>query len=294
MKNPLQIIIAQAVDIHMHIGPEPIPRKYSVRELIKSENNKIAGFVLKNHFMPTSPFIKTENNKQLILYGGIVLNNSVGGLNSDAILIACQLSDKPIVVWFPTINAKNFLAQSKFEIAPEWINDKKFISKKSSDVKPVNLLNKGKLTVEAITCLKTIKKCKAILATGHISPIETTILVNQALALGISKIVITHPIYQKIEMTNELQKEFANKGCFIEIPYSMYSIDKIPITKIIEEIKSVGFQNIILSSDMGQVYSPAPSVALGKFAQLLIASGIKEKELFRMLVENPKKLLDIR
>ena len=284
--------VKEFIDLHVHIGPEIFPRKFTVQTLIRKERGKINGMALKNHLYPTMPLINSvENDKEIVLIGSVTLNNYLGGLNPDAIYASAKISELPIIVWFPTINANNFLAQSKYEIAPEWVKDKNFISRKSSEVKPVEVLNKGKLTVEAIECLRMIKKCKAVLATGHISSKETIILVREALILGIKKIIITHPIYQKITMSNKLQKKLANKGCFIEIPYSMYSIDKIPIEKIVEEIKSVGYKNTVLSSDMGQIYSLAPSVALKKFAELLILSGIKEEEIFTMLVKNPKKLL---
>lgn len=290
--NNLKDIIRQTIDIHMHIGPEPIPRKYNVQELVNEEKNKIAGFVLKNHFCSTSPFIKeVKDAKGVELFGGIVLNNAVGGLNSEAIYSASLLTDKPLMVWFPTINAENFLRNSKYEIAPEWINDKNFQARYSEDVKPVAVVRNGKLIKEAINVLKAIKKCKAVLATGHIAWQESALLINEALKLGIAKIVVTHPIYQRINMPVKIQKELAVNGCFIEIPYSMYAIDDISMSKIVRQIKSIGPQSIILSSDVGQTFSPSPSIALTKFADNLLKQGVSYKELYYMFVINPKRLM---
>lgn len=276
----------------MHIGPEPIPRKYTVQELVNEEENKIAGFVLKNHFCSTAPFIKeAKNTKGIELFGGIVLNNAIGGLNPEAIYAASLLTDKPLIVWFPTINAENFLRQSKYEIAPEWINDKSFQARNAKDVKPVVVARNGQLTRETINVLKAIKKYKTILATGHIAWQESVLLVNEALKLGVTKIVVTHPIYQRINMSIKVQKELAEKGCFIEIPYSMYAIDKISVDKIARQIRIVGPQSIILSSDVGQTFSYSPSIALTKFANKLIEQGINYKELYSMLVTNPRLLM---
>ena len=121
------------------------------------------------------------------------MNNSVGGLNSESILAASYLSDYSLFVWFPTINAENFLKKSTYEIAPEWVNKKGFIARKSDQVEPV-ILYKNKV----IKILKMIKKCNAVLATGHISWQESMKLVKKALQIGVRKIVITHPIYQRI------------------------------------------------------------------------------------------------
>lgn len=293
MKN-LKDIIKQAIDIHVHIGPEVIPRKYTVQSLAKAEKSKIGGCVLKNHFYPTTPFIKVINPiKGMQLFGSVVLNNAVGGLNPDAVYSTSLVSDKPVMVWFPTTNAQNFLSRSEFEIAPEWVNKKGFKTRKSKDAQPVFVTKNGSLTKEALKVLETIKQCKAILATGHISWEESKLLIEEALDKGIKNIVVTHPVYQSIDMPVEIQKELAEKGCFIEQSYSMYSIDKIPIGKIAKQIKYVGSKSIILSSDVGQSFSPPPSEALLKFAVLLKREGISENEIYTMLVKNPRKLMSI-
>lgn len=290
----LKDIIRRAIDIHLHIGPEIIPRKYTVETLINEECGKIGGFVLKNHFYPTTPFIKkVKPPDKLRLFGSIVLNSAVGGLNPEAIYAANLIASMPIIVWLPTIHAENFLKQSPYEIAPEWINRKDFLARKAKDIKPVIVVKNKRLTKLAITVLQMIKRCNAVLATGHISWNESMLLANKAIDIGIRKVVITHPIYQKINMPIRVQKELAKKGCFIEQPFSMYSIDKIPIKKITEQIKQVGSRFVILSSDVGQTFSLSPSEALLQFATLLKSEGINENQLFDMMVRNPKRLLGI-
>lgn len=294
MKNKLKDIIRQAIDVHLHIGPEIIPRRYTAGTLAWEEKERLGGAVLKNHFYPTQPFInELKNKKRITLFGSIALNNATGGMNSEGVYASSLLSDKPIMVWFPTINAENFLKKSEFEIAPEWVKKNGFAGKHSKDVKPVVVVENGKLTKESMSVLKAIKKCNAVLATGHISWKESALLVNEAIGMGILKIVITHPIYQRIKMPVRVQKELAQRGCFIEQSYSMYAIDKIPIKKIASQIKEVGSQSVILSSDVGQTFSPSPSQALLYFAKLLKEEGINEDQLFVMMVSNPKKLLGI-
>lgn len=293
MKKSLEKIIKLAIDVHVHIGPEIIPRKYTVESLIDSERGKIAGMVLKNHFFPTSPFIEeVVSREKLNLFGSIVLNNSVGGLNPEAILSASQISSAPIIVWFPTINAENFLKKSEYEIAPEWVMKSNFSAKNAKEVEAVRVTVSGELTAEILKVLSMIKKCNTVLATGHISWEESKILSEKALIMGV-RVIITHPIYQRINMPTKIQQELAKKGCFIEQSYSMYSIDKIPIKKISQQIKAVGSKSVILSSDVGQPFSPSPSKALYKFCKLLMKEEIGLDELYTMLVINPKKLLGI-
>jgi hypothetical protein len=292
--NKLTNIIKQAVDLHYHIGPEIIPRKFNnVNELIINIKGKLGGVALKNHFYPTTPFIEEiKNKKEIKLIGSIVLNNYVGGLNPEAIYAASIISKDPIIVWFPTISANNYLDKTESEIAEEWVKKKNFKTRLSKNINGIYILNKsGNLIKKAVEVLNMIKKTSSILATGHISTNESKKLVEEATNIGINKIIVTHPIYQKINMPIEDQVYLVKKGAFIELCFSMYSIDKISISKIVYQIKKIGPINIILSSDVGQEFSPNPDIALYNFSKLLIKNGISLNMLETMLVYNPKKIL---
>ena len=295
MKNKqLEKIIRNSVDLHVHIGPEIIPRKYTVEELDKEESGKLYGVVLKNHFYPTSPLIKSTKARNIKLFGSVVLNNSVGGLNKEAVYASSLLLESPLMVWFPTINAEQFLKQSEYEVPPEWVGGSLEKSRKASLVNGLKVIDgNNKVNEKALEVLKIIKSTNSILATGHISWQESVALIEKAQGLGIKKIIVTHPIYQRIDMPVEIQKELANKGAFIEQCYSMYSIDKITIKKIASQIKVVSAKNCVLTSDVGQVFSPNPSEALKIFSKLLIQEGVTEKDLYIMLVKNPRKILGL-
>ncbi len=288
----IENILKRAIDFHIHVGPEIIPRKFTAVELVKKEDGKLGGAVLKSHFFSTVPFMKEVKKTGMRLFGSVALNNYVGGLNADIVRASAELSDSPIVVWFPTISAKNFLQKSKYEIAPEWVKSKNFKSRLAKEVRGITVADKnGELKVEAKNVLMEIKNYGCILATGHISWKESVALVREAAKIGIKKIIVTHPIYQKIDMPIEVQKELVKLGALMEISASMYTIDKIPIEKIIEQIKFVGAENCILSSDSGQAFSKSPSEVLKDFVGILIKNGITENEIKQMLINNPNKLI---
>ncbi len=112
--------------------------------------------------------------------------------------------------------------------------------------------------------------------------------------MGITKIIVTHPIYQRIAMPLEVQQELARKeGVYIEQCYSMYLIDDIPLKEIAMQIKAIGAEKCLLTSDMGQINSPSPSQAIKTFTELLKEQGITEQELMVMGEVNPRKLLGL-
>lgn len=286
----IEEIIKQAIDLHIHIGPEIIPRKYTAQSLAEAERGKLGGAVLKNHFYPTAAMFDQQSIKGIELYGSIVLNNAVGGMNPEAVYAASLVSKKPLIVWFPTINAEQFLCTNKYEIAPEWVEDKSLTLKTAKETTPVKVTKDGELLPQTKQVITMIAQVKGVLATGHIAAKESMLVAAYARSLQVP-VIITHPIYQHITMTIAQQKELAKLGCYMEQSYSMYSMDGIPVKEIAEQIKSVGPASVILSSDVGQTFSPSPSEALKLYCELLIEEGISKNELETMLVKNPRDFL---
>lgn len=294
----IQKILQQSIDLHVHVGPEIIPRKFTIPELAQYEKGKLKGIAVKNHFFPT---VAMDSRKKVslqepMIIHSVVLNHYSGGWNSDIIRASAELSPHPIIVWFSTLHTECFLSHTKYEIAEEWIDQTKRKSvtlRKAKDITRLTLFKKnGQLKQEVIDVLRTIKKYNAILATGHLSWQESEKLVTYAIKeVGIKKVIITHPIYQKIAMPIAVQIRLAKLGAYMEQCYSMYSIDKIPLEKIAEAIKLIGAKNSILSSDVGQTFSKNPSEALKEFVKELHKRGISEYEIKQMLISNPSKLI---
>ncbi len=291
-------IIKKAIDLHVHVGPEIIPRKFILPELLKEEANKLGGVGVKNHFFPIIGDTKRSAIKPgcPLVISSITLNHYVGGFNAAAVRCLAEISANPIIVWFPTIHSENILKNQKFEIPGEWIDvetRKQFKFRPTKFIKGLKIFDeKMKISREVKEVLVEIKKSDAILATGHISWQESQSLVKFAVnKIGLKKIIITHPIYQKIDMPIDIQKKLTKLGALVEHCFSMYSIDKISIKKIVEQIKFVGAANCILSSDVGQIFSLTPSEALKQFVKLLKKEGINENEIKIMLIKNPRRLI---
>ena len=291
--NQLNQIIRQTIDMHVHIGPEVIPRKFTAAGLVRAQRGKLAGAVAKNHCYPTVFATAKVPAGDFRLVPGLVLNNFVGGLNPDAVYATALLANGPFVVWLPTTHAEQFLAESEYEIAPEWVADKRLTLRRSKDVTPVLVSRNGRLTAAARRTIDAVAAAGAVLATGHISWRETELVAAYAQRAGVRAVIVTHPIYQHIQMPIDVQRRLAAQGCFMEQCYSMYKLDSIPIATIAAEVKAVGAQSIILSSDVGQAFSPDPDQALMEFGQLLMKQGITLPDLRTMLVDNPRRILGI-
>lgn len=290
-------IIKKAIDLHVHVGPEVIPRKFNVPDLLKNQKRKIRGIGIKNHFFPSVYAPKEVRAGEPFIINSIVLNWYMGGFNPKAVQSVAEISNKPIIVWFPTLHTEGFLASQTYEIPKEWLDESvrdSIILRKTRDITPLRVTDvKGNIRPEVLSVLETIKEYDAILATGHLSWQESRVLVKAAKELyGIERIIVTHPIYQKINMPIMVQKELANMGAYIEQCYSMYTIDNIEMKNIAKQIQEVGAENCIMSSDVGQSFSLDPDRALADFAERLEKEGVLKQDIKIMLVDNPAKLTD--
>lgn len=59
-------IVKNSIDLHVHVGPELIPRRFTLEELIKHEEGKMRGFGIKSHFLPINS-VDNEVNSKLII-----------------------------------------------------------------------------------------------------------------------------------------------------------------------------------------------------------------------------------
>ena len=145
--------------------------------------------------------LSVDKESQPIIIHSVALNNYVGGFNPDVVRATADLARRPIIVWFPTIHAKNFLKTQKLEIPPEWLpsGKRKNVSRPSDSVEGLTILDSaGRIKSSVKKVLKAIKETNSILATGHLGWNESAKLVRYAINKeGIKKIIITHPIYQR-------------------------------------------------------------------------------------------------
>lgn len=298
----LDELIKNSYDLHYHIGPDILPRKQTVEQLLEEEAGKIAGVGLKAHSFSTILSIKAaeinHGKTDLELIGSITLNYFMGGFNPSAVYASATMSqDHPIIVWFPTVHAENHLINNKsnYEIPPEWIGDPKFKPRTKDDLKAIKCTNwAGKLIRKAEYVLSMVEEHDCILATGHVSWKEAEKIAKESLERGI-KTVITHPMQRDIDMPLEVQAELADRGAIIEWAYIMYldrdNPEDYPPGLQADYIKEIGVENCMLVSDGGQVRNPGPSQCLKDYVKLLEPEGFTYGDFEKMLVKNPKELI---
>ena len=284
-----------AIDIHIHSVPSHFPRLVDHVEAAEGARKMdMKAVVLKCHHGYTSDrmYFVRKLVAGIDVYGGVVLNNAVGGINPFAVEAAINYGAK--IVWFPTLSAKNHLDQMG---APEFGSSMKQKTKRKMTEKPITVLDeRGNLIPEVYDVIDLIAEHDITLATGHLSIPEARQVIKAAKKRKVKRLYVNHPEYI-INGTIEEQKELAGMGAFMEhLAIFMYPMwpTKAGIDGIVEMIKAVGPERTVLATDLGQVHNPPPWEGLRMFLEVLLEKGIPQEHLKRMVQDNPAYLLNIQ
>lgn len=263
-----------AYDLHIHTGPDVIPRKLTDSQAVEQAKREgMAGITLKSHVGSTAGRAASMNERypDFRTVSGLVLNRQVGGLNPYAVEAFGKMNGD--IVWMPTMDAENFRTFKGF-----------------SDGITI-LTPEGEIKSEVIEILELIKKYDLVLASGHLSPDETVILMDKAAETGIRKLWITHITHPACSLSIEQQRHCAELGAMIEHSCGHIIEGQSTFEKSLREIRAVGAEHIILSSDTGQVKFPYPTIAFSWYLEELHREGITKEEICQMVHMNPETLL---
>lgn len=281
------------VDLHIHLAPDVAKRACDDHEFANdAERIGYGGFVLKDHYSSTAAraYDLRKLHPKLAIRGGLTLNHAVGGFNPDAVEAAIMLGAAQI--WMPTFGAQNHYNHFGVYGLPGLVPVKQVRTARNPTEKlGLTILNSGsggvKREVEEI--LSLVADSNVILGTGHLDISEIYVLLDAAKRAGVKKFLVTHPEFIATNWSAEDQKKLAERGAILEHCANMNFEPKLWA----KNIKSVGADRCVLSSDSGQLKKGHPAVAMSDFLEALAAEGITESEIETMSRQNPMKLLDL-
>lgn len=153
----------------------------------------------------------------------------------------------------------------------------------------------GELKPAAIEILDEIKDQQAVLNGGHMYPEYIKTLFAAAKERGMKRLVVSHPDFV-IGADPELCRELIELGAFVEHEVGMYDPEgtqKWDPKQLLTWIEKLGPEHIVLASDFGQQANPKPVDAWMRVGEALLDLGVPEKDLRRMVRDNPTYLLDL-
>jgi len=279
MRNP--DFLEGAADLHVHSSPDVDPRRFDDIELAQEAARAgMAALLIKSHQNSTveRASLVSKIVPEIQVFGGLVLNDTVGGLNPAAVRLALRMGAKEI--WMPTRSARNHRRAC------------------GEGDEGIEILDSdGRLVPVIDSILDLIAGSDCILGAGHLSPWESVALICRARERGVRRILVTHPEWTATFFPIELQRDLAAgsgvsfERCFVS---TTHRCGFTPMKTIADAIAEVGVETTILSTDLGQPDTPPPVDGMQLYAEQLRAFGFSVDQLRRMMVANPLGLLDVR
>lgn len=283
-------MIDGAYDLHVHSSPDLFPRiADDVRMVTDAAAKGFAGVVMKNHFESTASRAQLASRAVtgMKVYGGLVLNRYVGGVNPRAVDVALRMGAR--VVWMPTLDSACHRAAFGFGGG---------FAAQSSGLEThgegLTLLRDGRLIDEAREVMALVKDAGAALATGHVGFEEIRALVAEAEAQGFRKLIVTHPYDKAPGLTLDQVAVLARPHVRIEFVFCSITPNWrfTDAATIAHCIKTLGAARFVISSDGGQVHNPMPADGYRQFVEALSAEGLEADDFRLMCRQNGDFLLN--
>lgn len=279
-----------AIDLHVHSGPSTMARQLDHMEQVEQAAEAgMSGVLFKDHHYSVAPVIpmmrRYVGDLGVKMYGSVVLNNAVGGLNPYAVDFNLKSGAK--LVFMPTAHSANHIRNT---------------SRKSRLASKVQLRAPTSITVidangalldEVKQILDIIAEHNAILSSGHLHIAEIWPLFNEAKKRGVTKLLTNHPDYG-LHCTYDDIAELASMGVILEQSACLFVDSRFnvyPPQELKRQIDAAGPENSSVGSDLGQVENPSPVEGMRQIIRLLLGLDYTPEQIRVMVRDNPARLL---
>lgn len=287
-------LLQGAIDLHTHQGPSVFHRHHFMDVARNARDLGMRALVFKSHHTVTIDRAAWAQATfpELEVFASIVLNYANGGINAFAVDHALRLGAR--VVWMPTVDT--VMQQRHFGSIGGYGSKQAFdLPSFYAGAEPIRIADdNGVLAPGLDEVLDLVKEHDAILAVGHVTPDETDSLVNAAASKGITRILIDHPYLPFTELGDVgHQKALVEAGATLNYAFSQLTPRWYCISppEMVEHMRLVGVDHIVLSSDLGQLHNPLPADGIRQFVQILLEEGVDAGEIDTMLKRNTARLL---
>lgn len=267
-------LLKGAYDLHIHTGLDFRSRSVDDFEALReADRYGMAGIMIKNHYEPTQARAWTANQyagTKAVAYGGIVLNNTVGGLNAYA--VENSLRQGAVMVWLPTMDSTISVAQGKGQAF--------------DNRQPVSILDEdGKLLPAVYDIMDCVKAHDVYMATGHLPTAHSLVFLEEAIKRNV-KVIFTHPDWKRDRVPIDVQAEVAKKGVLIEKVFRM-----LPPEEMCDSILRIGTDSCFVVTDRGQPQEAKPMEALIEYVSIMVNYGMSTQDIRKLICEIPARIV---
>lgn len=281
-----------AIDLHVHSGPSTMARQLDHLEQVdQAAAAGMRAVLFKDHHYSVAPLIpmmqRLNKHPEVEMFGCVVLNNAVGGLNPYAVDFNVKSGAK--LVYMPTAHAANHIRNTHRN------------ARLASNVqlkKPVGITvvdANGELLDVVKEIIDIIAAHDVILSSGHLHISEVWPMFAEAKKRGVTKLLMNHPTYGLHCSLDDI-KELADMGVVLEQSACLFIDSRFnfyPPEQLKAEIDAAGPENSSLGSDLGQVDNPSPVEGMRQIIRLCLGLGYTPAEVRLMVRDNPARLVGL-
>lgn len=271
-------------DLHVHTAPDIWARRADDATTVGwYDDAGFAGCVLKAHYDTTvARAASARRGRRLEVYGGVALNQHVGGLNPAAVTAALLMGAR--VVWMPTADAHT----QQVAGLPRLCGERPELPGTTYAVPPVDWSTRDAV----LAIVRAVAEADAVLATGHLSTPEVVWLLDVARRHGVRRLLLTHPTYTVPAMTGAEIAELTGRGAYAEITaYQLLAQPGCDAARLAALVRQVGYDRVVLSSDTGQPDTLPPPEALHHLVDALAGEGLDRSALLAAASDVPRGLV---
>ncbi len=294
--------LAGTSDIHIHGNPDFCPRLLDDVDIVRlAKATGMRAVMLKSHAGPTADrayIAQKAVGGGIEVFGLICLNPSVGGLNPAAVALAIKGGVR--AVWMPSMWAENHAAYVRRTGRGMGYES---IGMEFPDHGITILGPDGTLKRDVCEILDMVARADLMLATGHVSLPEAHVLLEQAKARGITKLVVHTVNYHVMKFPLADLKDMVDRcGAVLEFGFSSLPNgiwdpeDRSRATTVADAaaiMRAVGPANCLVTSDCGQFSTPMPIEAMRLWVEHLRFSHFTQPEIDAMTKDVPARLLGL-
>lgn len=292
-------LLVGAVDLHVHGGPDVVPRRHTDVELARrAQAAGMRAIVLKNHHESTvgrAADVATATG--FLVFGGITLNAfASGGIDPDVVEASLALGAR--VVWMPTLGSAAHAAVFG-RGRQSWLDRGRPAAVISARLpaQALDLADRATRRVADKIC-RLVRRADALLASGHLSAAELIALAAIAGRVG-TRMLVTHPDYrvpglsivEQVALAREIPGVVFERCAYVS---SLGYDGAVPAARVADAVRATGVERNVVSSDLGQPSNPAYPDGLAGFAQAMVDGGLRARDIDTMLRAIPARLLALQ
>jgi hypothetical protein len=286
-------VLNGAVDLHCHSGPSPFPRRINhVEASYDGARIGLRAILVKSHHHNTVMDLLAMRtwlaDAPTPVYGGVALNSEVGGMNPSAVAMSLRMGGR--CVWAPTVSARQHIENHKHAHGFPTAG----IDLLESEVSVFD--ETGSVSEATTKVVEVIADADALLTGGHLDVESMKALFSVAVEKGVRRLLVQHPDFVVGASESDVE-ELVRMGAYVEHEIAMYHPDvaqpRWPIQQLVDWINRVGPERTTIGSDLGQQGNPLPVDGYIYIVQQLLDHGVSERDIRRMIADNPAFLLGL-